>query len=214
MSTAKLIAEIRNEHGRGASRRLRHAGKIPAIIYGGGKDAIAVTLDHNTIYYALKKEDFHTSVLDLEVGEQKEKVVVRDFHMHAFRQAVLHVDFQRVSATDEIHIKVPLHFLNEEISPAVKTQGAHVTHVTTEVEVRALASKLPHFIEIDLANLNAGQTIHLSDLVLPEGVKLEKLLRGDDAAVVIAAGITEAAEAEIVSPADVPAAKGDASAAE
>jgi large subunit ribosomal protein L25 len=128
--------------------------------------------------------------------------------MHSFRPEVLHLDLQRVSETEEIHMKLPLHFLNEEISQAVKVQGAHVTHVATEVEVRALAKDLPHFIEVDLANLKAGQTIHLSDLVLPAGVKAEKLLRGDDAALVIAGGIAEVADAEIVSPSDVPAAKG------
>ena len=208
MSNTKLVAIARNEHGRGASRRLRHAGQVPAIVYGAGSEAISITLDHNTVFHALKKEAFHTSILDLELAGKAEKVVLRDFHMHSFRPEVLHLDFQRVSATEEIHIKVPLHFLNEATSAAVKVQGAHITHVTNEVEVRALASNLPHFIEVDLANLKAGQTIHLSDLVVPANVKLEKLLRGDDAAVVIAGGIAEVADAEIVSPADVPAAKG------
>ncbi|TXI92675.1 MAG: 50S ribosomal protein L25/general stress protein Ctc [Neisseriales bacterium] len=208
MSNLKLVAEARAEQGRGASRRLRHAGKVPAIVYGGSADPVAVTLDHNTVFHALKKEAFHTSILDLELAGKSEKVVLRDFHMHSFRPEVLHLDLQRVSETEEIHMKLPLHFLNEEISQAVKVQGAHVTHVATEVEVRALAKDLPHFIEVDLANLKAGQTIHLSDLVLPAGVKAEKLLRGDDAALVIAGGIAEVADAEIVSPSDVPAAKG------
>ncbi|AUR51439.1 50S ribosomal protein L25/general stress protein Ctc [Aquella oligotrophica] len=208
MSNLKLVAEARAEQGRGASRRLRHAGKVPAIVYGGSADPVAVTLDHNTVFHALKKEAFHTSILDLELAGKSEKVVLRDFHMHSFRPEVLHLDLQRVSETEEIHMKLPLHFLNEEISQAVKVQGAHVTHVATEVEVRALAKDLPHFIEVDLANLKAGQTIHLSDLVLPAGVKAEKLLRGDDAALVIAGGIAEVADAEIVSPSDVPSAKG------
>lgn len=208
MSNLKLVAEARAEQGRGASRRLRHAGKVPAIVYGGSADPVTVTLDHNTIFHALKKEAFHTSILDLELAGKSEKVVLRDFHMHSFRPEVLHLDLQRVSETEEIHMKLPLHFLNEETSQAVKVQGAHVTHVATEVEVRALAKDLPHFIEVDLANLKAGQTIHLSDLVLPAGVKAEKLLRGDDAALVIAGGIAEVADAEIVSPSDVPAAKG------
>ncbi len=208
MSNLKLVAEARAEQGRGASRRLRHAGKVPAIVYGGSADPVAVTLDHNTVFHALKKEAFHTSILDLELAGKSEKVVLRDFHMHSYRPEVLHLDLQRVSETEEIHMKLPLHFLNEENCPAVKVQGAHITHVATEVEVRALAKDLPHFIEVDLANLKAGQTIHLSDLVLPKGVKAEKLLRGDDAALVIAGGIAEVADAEIVSPSDVPAAKG------
>ena len=208
----KLIAEARDviEQGRSASRRLRHAGKVPAIVYGAGSQAVAVTLDHNTIFHALKKEVFHTSILDLELNGKTEQVVLRDFHFHAFRPEVLHLDLQRVSATEEIHMSIPLHFLNEDICPAVKTQGAHITHVATDVEIRALASNLPQFIEVDLAKLSAGQSIHLSDLTLPQGVKLEKLLRGDDAVVLIAGGIAEVADAEIVSPADVPAAKGSA----
>ncbi len=208
----KLIAEARDvkEQGRSASRRLRHAGKVPAIVYGAGSEAVAVTLDHNTIFHALKKEVFHTSILDLELNGKTEQVVLRDFHFHAFRPEVLHLDLQRVSATEEIHMSIPLHFLNEDTCPAVKTQGAHITHVATEVEVRALASNLPQFIEVDLTKLSAGQSIHLSDLALPSGVKLEKLLRGDDAVVLIAGGIAEVADAEIVSPADVPAAKGSA----
>ncbi len=212
MSTFKLVAEARNanEQGRSASRRLRHAGKVPAIVYGANSDAVTVTLDHNTIFHALKKEAFHSSVLSLEIAGKAEQVVLRDYQFHAFRPEVLHLDFQRVSATEELHMSIPLHFLNEEISPAVKTQGAHITRVATEVEVRALASNLPQFIEVELKDLSAGQTIHLSDLVLPKGVKLEKLLRGDDAAVVIAGGIAEVADAEIVSPADIPSDKGAA----
>lgn len=204
----KLVAEVRNEQGRGASRRLRHAGKVPAIVYGADSDAVAVTLDHNTVFHALKKEAFHTSILELEVAGKTEQVVLRDVHFHPYKQLVLHLDLQRVSATEEIHMSIPLHFLNEDVSVAVKKQSAHITHVANEVEVRALASNLPQFIEVDLANLQAGQTLHLSDLVLPAGVKLEKLLRGDDAAVVIAGGIAEVADAEVVSPADIPAAKG------
>lgn len=204
----KLVAEVRNEQGRGASRRLRHAGKVPAIVYGANSEAVAVTLDHNTVFHALKKEAFHTSILELDVAGKTEQVVLRDVHFHPYKQLVLHLDLQRVSATEEIHMSIPLHFLNEETSVAVKKQSAHITHVANEVEVRALASNLPQFIEVDLANLQAGQTIHLSDLALPAGVRLEKLLRGDDAAVVIAGGIAEVADAEVVSPADIPAAKG------
>lgn len=210
MTFMKLVAEVRNEQGRGASRRLRHAGKVPAIVYGADSEAVAVTLDHNTVYHALKKEAFHTSILDLEVAGKSEQVVLRDVHFHPYKQLVLHLDLQRVSATEEIHMSIPLHFLNEEVSVAVKKQSAHITHVATEVEVRALASQLPQFIEVDLAKLQAGQTIHLSDLVLPAGVKLEKLLRGDDAAVVIAGGIAEVADVEVVSPADVASIKGNA----
>ncbi|RTK93512.1 MAG: 50S ribosomal protein L25/general stress protein Ctc [Neisseriaceae bacterium] len=207
--TTKLVAEVRQEQGRGASRRLRHAGKVPAIVYGAGKEATAVVLDHNTVYHALNKEAFHTSVLDLEINGKTEKVILRDSHHHPYKQLVLHIDLQRVSANEEIHMSIPLHFLNQDTCHAVKVQGAHVTHVVTEVEVRALPANLPSHIDVDLAKLSAGQTIHLSDLVLPAKVTLEKLLRGDDAAVVIAGGIAEVADAEIVSPADIPSEKGD-----
>ena len=204
----KLDATARNDLGKGASRRLRRDGKVPAIVYGAHADAVAVKFDHNTIFHALKKEAFHTSVLDVEINGKSEQVVLRDFHFHAFRPEVLHLDLQRVSATEEIHMSIPLHFINEDTSVAVKTQGAHITHVATEVEVRALASNLPQFIEIDLAQFQAGQSLHLSDLVLPAGVRLEKLLRGEDAVLVIAAGIAEVADVEFVAPSDVPAEKG------
>ena len=210
MTTFKLIAEVREEQGRGASRRLRHAGKVPAIVYGSGKEATAVVLDHKTVFYALQKEAFHTSILELEINGKTEKVILRDFHNHPYKQLVLHLDLQRVSADEEIHMSIPLHFLNEDSCHAVKAQGAHVTHVVNDVEVRALPANIPSHIDVDLAKLSAGQTIHLSDLVLPKNVTLEKLLRGDDAVVVIAGGIAEVADAEIVSPSDVPSEKGSA----
>lgn len=210
MTKFKLNAEIRSGQGRGASRRLRATGKVPAIVYGANKEALAVTLDHNTIFHALNKEAFHTSVLDLEVNGAVEQVILRDVHHHPYKQLVLHLDLQRVSDNEEIHMSIPLHFLNEDICPAIKKQSAHVTHVLNEVEVRALPGKIPSHIDVDLSALSAGQTIHLSNLVLPEGVKLEKILRGDDAAVVIAGGIAEVADIEITSPLDIPASKGNA----
>ena len=212
MSNIKLIAEARSckEQGRSASRRLRHAGKVPAIVYGANSEAVAITLDHNTVFHALKKEVFHTSIMDIELNGTTEQVVLRDFHFHAFRPEVLHMDFQRISTTEEMHMSIPLHFLNEETCIAVKTQGAHITRVATDVEIRALAVDLPQFINVDLAQLQAGQAIHLSELVLPKGVRLENLLRGDVAVLVIAGGIAEVADADIVSPLDVPSEKGSA----
>jgi large subunit ribosomal protein L25 len=210
MKYANLTAHARNEHGRGASRRLRRNGSVPAIIYGSENEAVAVSLDHNTVFHALKREDFHTSILSIELAGKTEKVLLRDFQMHAYRPEVLHLDFQRVNEKEEMQIRIPLHFTNEDTAHAVKVQGAHITHVVTEVEIRALAKDIPHFIEIDLKNIKAGQTVHLSDLVLPQGVTLVGLLRGDDAAVVIAAGISTETESDLnmVSASDIPTISG------
>ena len=206
MKNTNLVAELKQGHGRGASRRLRRAGRVPAIIYGSNKDAIAIDLDHNTLFHALKREDFHTSILNIELNGKKESVLLRDFQMHAYSPQVLHLDFQRVNATEAIDIKIPLHFINEDIAHAVKVQAAHITHVINEIEIRALAKDIPHFIEIDLKEIKAGQTIHLSNLTLPNGVQSTNLLRGDDKAVVIAGGIAEVAETnDVVSVADIPA---------
>jgi large subunit ribosomal protein L25 len=206
MIQTTLNAELRDEHGRGASRRLRRNGSIPAIIYGLDADALAVTLDHNIIYHSLKREEFHTSILTVDINGKKEKVLLRDFQVHAFRQQVLHLDFQRVNDKEEINIRVPLHFINEDASPAVSMQNAHLTHVVTDVEIRAFAKDIPHFIEVDLKDIKAGQSIHLSDLVLPAGISLVNLTRGEDSVVTIAAGIAEEKETEIsaVAVGDIP----------
>lgn len=211
MKYANLSAKYRNEHGRGASRRLRNLGEVPAVIYGSNLEAKAVSLDHNTLFYALKQESFHTSILNIDIEGKTEKVLLRDYQMHAFRPQVLHLDFQRVNESEEIQIRVPLHFLNEDTAHAVKIQGAHITTILTDVEIRALAKDIPHFIEVDLKDIKIGETIHLSDLLLPQGVKLVNLLRGDDAVVATAAGIAEAAEEEsaVVSAADIPTIAGE-----
>lgn len=210
MKYSNLTATIRDVHGRGASRRLRRSGVVPGIIYGSNVDATSISLDHNTIFHALKREEFHTSLLNIEVNGKVEKVLLRDFQLHSYRPEVLHVDFQRVNEKEEIQIYVPLHFVNEDTAYAVKIQGAHITHVITEVEIRALAKDIPHFIEIDLQNIKAGETIHLSDLLLPTGVTLTSLIRGDDATVVIAAGISEEVEGNenLVSASDIPTVSG------
>ncbi len=200
-----LNAQTRTEHGRGASRRLRHNGLVPAIVYGLSNDATPVTLDHNIIYHALKRPNFHTSILDIEVDGKKEKVLLRDFQMHAYRPQVLHLDFQRVNDKEEIHIHIPLQFINEDVSRAVKVQGAHITHIATEVEIRAKAGDIPHNIVVDLKEIAAGQTLHLSDLVIPKGVVLVNLLRGEDAPIVVAAGIAEAPEGSAIAISDIPA---------
>jgi large subunit ribosomal protein L25 len=166
----KVVAFTRTLQGTGASRRLRKAGQTPGIIYGGTATPELIALDGNALYHALKKEAFHGSVLDLEIDGKTQQVLLRDFQMHAFKQLVLHADFQRVDSSKPIHTKVSLHFVNADISPAVKLSSAVISHVLNEVEVSCLPSQLPEFIEVDLSKLEAGQSIHTGDLVLPEGV--------------------------------------------
>ena len=166
----KVVAFPRNEQGSGASRRLRKAGQTPGIIYGGEKAPVAIAVDHNALYHALKKEAFHSSILDLEIDGKVEQVLLRDFQTHAFKQLVLHVDFQRVDAKQKLHVKVPLHFINAEVSPAVKLHANVISHVQNELDVACLPKDLPEFIEVDLSTLESGASIHLADLKLPQGV--------------------------------------------
>lgn len=169
--TIEINATIRKAQGTGASRRLRNAGRVPGVVYGSG-DAVMVELDHNDIYYKLRSEAFHASVLSLNVEGKAETVVLRDFVMHPFRQQVMHVDFQRIDATHKIHKKVPLHFINEEIAPGVKLGGGKISHVMNELDVTCLPKDLPSFIEVDLGKLELGHSVHVADLKLPAGVEV------------------------------------------
>ena len=169
----KVVAFERSVQGTGASRRLRNSGKTPGIIYGSKDPAVAIELDHNALFHALRKEAFHSSILDLEIDGKAQKVLLRDYQMHPFKPLVLHIDFQRVSATEKVHMRVPLHFINAENSNAVKLQGAVVSHITTEIEVSCLPADLPEFIEVDLGGIEVGgHGIHAKDLTLPKGVSL------------------------------------------
>jgi large subunit ribosomal protein L25 len=153
----KVVAFKRAQQGTGASRRLRKAGQTPAIIYGGSATPELIALDGNALFHALKKEAFHSSILDMEIEGQTQQVLLRDFQMHAFKQLVLHADFQRVDANQKIHKKVALHFVNAEVSPAVKLHAATISHVLNELDVSCLPNKLPEFIEVDLSKIDAGQ---------------------------------------------------------
>ncbi|MDB5796473.1 MAG: rplY [Paucimonas sp.] len=166
----KVVAFKRDEQGSGASRRLRKAGMVPAIIYGGTEAPVSVKLDHNALFHALKKETFHSSILDMEIDGQVQQVLLRDFQTHAFKPLVMHADFQRVDATHKIHVKVPLHFINADVSPAVKLSAAVISHVATELDISCLPKDLPEFIEVDLSKMEAGQSLHLADIQLPAGV--------------------------------------------
>jgi large subunit ribosomal protein L25 len=198
----KFVAFERTLQGTGASRRLRTAGKVPGIVYGAGTPAM-IELDHNALFHALKKEAFHSSILEMELAGNTQKVLLRDFQMHAWKPIVMHIDFQRVDDATRIHKKVPLHFVNEENSPAVKTDKCLVSHVRTDLEVECLASQLPEFVTIDLGEVTKGQTLHVSDLKLPKGIKAVK--HGTLNPVVVAVTAPKAEEEE-AAPAPVVAA--------
>jgi large subunit ribosomal protein L25 len=198
----KFVAYERTLQGTGASRRLRNTAKVPGIVYGAGEPAM-IELDHNALFFALKKEAFHSSILDMELAGKNQQVLLRDYQMHAFKPIVMHVDFQRVDATTKITKKVPLHFVNEENSPAVKTDKCLVNHVASEVLIQCLASQLPEFIEVDLGNLQKGQSLTTADVKLPAGAKI--VTHGKKNPVIVSVTV-QAAEEEEAAPAPVVAA--------
>ncbi len=167
----EISATKRQAQGTGASRRLRKTNRVPGIVYGTG-EATMIELDHNTLYFALRKEAFHASILSLDLEGKKESVLLRDFQMHPFRQQVQHIDFQRVDAKKKIHMKVPLHFKNGDLAPGVKTDGGIISHVLTELDIICLPADLPKAFEIDLSGLELGHSVHIADVTLPKGVEL------------------------------------------
>ena len=200
----KFTAYARTLQGTGASRRLRNAGKVPGIVYGAGTPA-TIELDHNALYFALKKEAFHSSILEMEVEGQSQKVLLRDFQMHAWKQQVLHVDFQRVDDTTRLRKKVPLHFTGEDVSPAVKTDKCVISHVATELEIECLANQLPEFVTIDLSGLVRNQSLHVSDLKLPEGIKAVR--HGTLNPAIVSATLPKEEEEVVAAPVVAPAGK-------
>ncbi|WP_326536392.1 50S ribosomal protein L25/general stress protein Ctc [Pseudorhodoferax sp.] len=200
----KFVAFERAKQGTGASRRLRITGRTPGIVYGGAGEPQLVELDHNALWHALKKEAFHSSVLEMEVAGQVSKVLLRDVQMHPFRQLVLHIDFQRVDAKTRLNKKVPVHFKGEEESDAVKLEHNLVNHVTTELELNSLPADLPEFIEVDLSGLKNNGTVTLNDIKLPKGVKW--VSHGRKAPVLASATAPAAEEEAAPAPAAAPAA--------
>jgi large subunit ribosomal protein L25 len=170
MASIEFTAFPRGTEGRAASRRLRRTGKAPGIVYGGTTAPTPIELDHNALVHALRNEAFHSSILTMKLDGGATQVLLRDVQMHPFRNEVLHIDFQRIDANRRIHMKVPLHFVNEENSPAVKSQGAVVSHVMTELDIACLPKDLPEFIEVDLSALDTGHSLHVSGVSLPAGV--------------------------------------------
>ena len=175
-----IQAETRKDVGKGASRRLRHAGRIPGVIYGGGKDAVSLTIDHDHILHHLEHEAFYSHVLSVSVDNNVEKAVLKDVQRHPSKPKIMHVDFLRVSETEKISMHVPLHFINEESAKGVKLGGGAVSHLMTGLDVVCLAKDLPEYIEVDVADLDVGESLHLSDIKLPSGVEIPALAQGED----------------------------------
>lgn len=218
----ELTAEPRAAKGTGASRRLRRSGKVPAVLYGAGKDPMMVSLDHNTMARHLANEKFHTSILTVTVGGETDQAILRDWHMHPYKPVVMHVDLQRISATEKIHMEVPLHFTGQDVAPGVKVDGGVVTHLMTEVDVTCLPKDLPEFLTVDMSALQLNESVHLSNIMLPEGVTITSLAHGgDDLAVAAVTVIKVVEEAPVVAAvvegeaaAAVPGAEGEAKPAE
>ncbi len=204
----EISANNRTLQGKGASRRLRVCGKLPGIIYGGKNPAQAIELDHKSIFHKLKLEAFHASILSINLEGKKEQVLLRDLQMHPFKPQVLHIDFQRVDQNKKIHMKVPLHFVNADISPGVKISGGIVSHVLTELDISCLPKDLPEFIQVDLTELAANNSVHLSDLKMPDGVEIPALTKGGNSAVativIPRAVVSEESTAATVAAADIP----------
>lgn len=209
----EIPAESRKGDGRGASRRLRHAGKVPAIVYGGSEAPANIQLVHNDAWLASQHEWFYSAILDLKLDGKAQKVLLRDLQRHPFKQQLLHLDFQRVDENKAIRIRVPLHFLNQEKSPAGKTSGILISHALNDVEIACLPKDLPEYIEVDLAELQIDDIVHLSDLKLPQGVEIPELRMGKehDVAVVTAQEVRE--EVEVAPVVDAAAAVPGAAAA-
>jgi len=178
-----IKANERMVQGTGASRRLRHSGKIPGILYGNHKEAKSIEFDNKELLLKFRHEAFHASILTLELSGEKESVILRDYQLDPVKNKLLHVDFQRINEKEKLHVKVPFHFVNEETSPGVKLEGGIVSHIMTEVDIACLPKDLPQYIEVDLGALNMGESIHLSEIKIAEGIELTPLTHGNDAAV-------------------------------
>jgi large subunit ribosomal protein L25 len=209
----ELVAEFRETQGKGASRRLRHEGKVPAILYGGHSDARALTLSHQKLLIMLDNERFYSTILNLKVGDQTQAAILKDVQRHPFKNAVLHIDFQRVEENEKIRISIPLHFTGAAVSPGVKSQGGIVSHMRNDVEVSCLPKDLPEFIEVDISGLSLNESIHLSQLKIPDGVTLVELAKDDAAVVAIHSPRAEEPEPTAAAAAGAPAAEAAAPAA-
>jgi len=220
----KFVAFERAKQGTGASRRLRNTGRAPGIVYGGEGQPQLIELDHNALFHALKKEAFHSTILDMELGGKDGKVLLRDVQMHPYKQQILHIDFQRVDAKTKLHMKVPLHYTKAEESQAVKFDNCVVNHVMSELDISCLPADLPEFIEVDLSGMKKGMSLHLNEITLPKGVTAVTrgkpnpvlvsvvMIGGEEVADAAAAGAEGAAAPAAADAKAAPAGKGDAKA--
>lgn len=217
MANSNVIhAELREDVGKGASRRLRHQGKIPAVLYGGDRDPASLTLNHDPMLHAIENESFFSSILEIQISDGRtQSVVVRDIHYHPYKQQIMHFDFMRISADEQLKMYVPIHYTHEAESPAGKESGVIIQHLVTEVEISALPANLPEYLEMDLSKLESGDVVMMSDLKLPEGVVIPELSDDEEDDVMIAntshvkasqgtgaAAAEEAAEAELEAAAE------------
>ena len=204
----ELVAELRDgTQGKGASRRLRHAGRVPAILYGGHVEPLSLSFEHEKLQVASQNERFFTTLLTVKIGDKAQPAILKDIQRHPSKPVILHLDLQRIVENEEIRMSIPLHFINANIAPGVKTGGGQVSHLLNEVEVTCLPKDLPEYIEVDMAKMELNQSLHLSDLVLPANVELVLLAHGRDEAVV------SVHHARVVEEASAPAAEAAAAAA-
>lgn len=206
-----LVAEIRDVEGKGASRRLRREGKVPAIIYGAGRAPRKLSFDHNKVMKELENEAFYSSILNIKVGDKSQAAVVKDIQRHPAKMQVLHMDFQRIVEDEQIRMNVPLHFTGEEIAPGVKVGGGTVSHLMSDVEILCLPKDLPEFLEVDVSALELNDMLHMSDIKLPSGVEIPALAQGDDQdnAIVSVQVLRQAAVEEEETEEETPAAEGE-----
>jgi len=206
----ELTADNRSMQGKSVSRRLRHTGVVPGILYGAGKPPQMITLAHDNLLRHLENEKFHSAILTVKVGNDEDQAILRDWQMHPVKRQVMHVDLQRISATEKLHMKIPLHFVGQEVAPGVKQEGGMATHLMNELDVTCLPKDLPEYLEVDLSGLHLHQSVHLSDLKLPEGVQITSFAHGgDDLAVATVTTI----RIEEVAPVVAAPAEGEAAAA-
>ncbi|KAA3622900.1 MAG: 50S ribosomal protein L25/general stress protein Ctc [Proteobacteria bacterium] len=197
MSDFVVNAQLRSDFGTAASRRIRHEKKVPAVVYGTGKENAMLLLDHDEFKHQLEIEAFHNSVLKLKAGGKTEQVILREVQMHPHKPVVMHVDFQRISATDKLHMNVPLHFMGEEEAPGVKVEGGIVSHLMTELDISCLPGNLPEYVEVDVSGLSLNESIHLSQIALPEGVEFTHPPEGEGDHAVVSVVMPKVASDEL-----------------
>jgi len=212
--TFELNAEVRTDKGKGASRRLRHANKVPAVMYGAGEEPTSLTLEHNKIMHALENEAFYSHILTINVNGKGVPAVLRDLQRHPSKPIILHADFLRVNMKEKLQMNVPLHFINEDIAVGVKDEGGVIQHNVVEVEVSCLPTDLPEYIEVDVSELTLGNSLHLSDIKMSDGVELVQLAHGEDHDLPIVGihkprAVVEEVEDDVVADAGEAAAEGD-----